>query len=1174
MSRRPFRFRLLCFRYEERNPASTLMGTDAFASDTASLALLPSEPLLEESRTFETDTPAQESSRGIERSAVEPVVVSQVPSDLPKAVVDELFSTPDGFEIGGFDPGPWLDHFAGFGSPRAIASPAPAQTGPIPAPGAGSSTSAPTSPMMMLQPDSGVEPLDSGATKGHITSDSSGGAQANRQGPNGQQQDVTSVTTDAGEVVTLEAPGHALRAVRAHAAPQQSGASFPYGWFSFEIGNVTPGGSATVRMTLPEGAAPSGYFKQDIGGHLSRFDFDGSTGAEIAGNVVTLHYVDGGRGDDDGLANGVIVDPGGPGHDSFFVILTTVDSLASEPSNFWSYGQGRFRVTRIADGPITPELPLAVSYSIGGTATNGLDYTELSGTVVIPAGMASADIIVDPLDDELVEPIETVVATLQPGAGYVVHTPNSGTVQIYSDNTGGGGGGGPPPPPPGGSLPTVGIVASDPDAFEQGLDPGQFSVSRDGDLTNGLTVSYSVSGAATPDQDYYGLSGSVLIPAGQASATFDVNPLDDVLIEGQEDVVATLVPSATYQIALGAETAPVWIADNDTVDLDIDSDNNNGLGPPDRSVAEDGIEDDPALPGKFVGTNVGDKDADGVPDFADGFNWDGVLGNGDDVNAQDGFTPLVLEAEAGVDLNVAKFKFSYSASDPSGVTLDANGTYSPAEGHSRIWKKDGALARDKAKANEGGDYVAPEVYTGVQLGLTGQTRVVTLYVEAIAPSSTPGDQRIAVEVDPDGDGPADFGYSDAVRATVRWVDAEVDTADTLEDQPVTINVLANDVGPDLRVIDVTQPYHGTVVLNPDDTITYTPNSNANGGPNGFYGLDQFSYTISDGQVVSDTTVVWIWVDPVDNLAPVADHDLFYTDLDTAATISGSYLLANDSDANGDSLTIQVVQLPAHGALVPDGFGNWTYTPDPGYSGVDGFAYQVLDGAVNSATALVAVGVAQQPKIEKLDTKEISQGGMKVGELSVQYVPDSGAIAAIWTSLVPQGKATQGEAAKKWFAHHFNWYQIATAATYLPVDAAGTRLTVPYVDPPPGGLGRDPNINNAPSWADKLAWYWNEQKGPPPGFQFSTTPLAKMVQGAKLIFADIPFNKPLPNQSTTFKTWLVALDQKAQIVKFLQAFTWDWSNPGGKNKITSAAWLPGSPADEEYKDIIGGFDKSL
>src|SRR5262249_33776479 len=44
--------------------------------------------------------------------------------------------------------------------------------------------------------------------------------------------------------------------------------------------------------------------------------FDGTTGAEIQDNVITLHLVDGGRGDADGVANGVIVDPGGPGQTS------------------------------------------------------------------------------------------------------------------------------------------------------------------------------------------------------------------------------------------------------------------------------------------------------------------------------------------------------------------------------------------------------------------------------------------------------------------------------------------------------------------------------------------------------------------------------------------------------------------------------------------------------------------------------------------------------------------------------------------------------------------------------------------------------------------------------------------------------------------------------------------
>jgi hypothetical protein len=83
--------------------------------------------------------------------------------------------------------------------------------------------------------------------------------------------------------------------------------------FGFDIRGVTPGGAAAVRMVLPEGSAPTGYFKQDATGALYSFDFDGTTGAVIDGNVITLHFVDGGRGDLDGKANGVIVDPGGPG---------------------------------------------------------------------------------------------------------------------------------------------------------------------------------------------------------------------------------------------------------------------------------------------------------------------------------------------------------------------------------------------------------------------------------------------------------------------------------------------------------------------------------------------------------------------------------------------------------------------------------------------------------------------------------------------------------------------------------------------------------------------------------------------------------------------------------------------------------------------------------------------
>jgi hypothetical protein len=58
-------------------------------------------------------------------------------------------------------------------------------------------------------------------------------------------------------------------------------------------------------------------------------------------------------------------------------------------------------------------LPLTVAYAIGGTATNGTDYSALPGTIEIPAGSASAAVLINPIADGLTEDIESVALTLQ-----------------------------------------------------------------------------------------------------------------------------------------------------------------------------------------------------------------------------------------------------------------------------------------------------------------------------------------------------------------------------------------------------------------------------------------------------------------------------------------------------------------------------------------------------------------------------------------------------------------------------------------------------------------------------------------------------------------------------------------------------------------------------------------
>jgi hypothetical protein len=80
-----------------------------------------------------------------------------------------------------------------------------------------------------------------------------------------------------------------------------------------------------------------------------------------------------------------------------------------------------------------------------------------------------------------------------------------------------------------------------------------------------------------------------------------------------------------------------------------------------------------------------------------------------------------------------------------------------------------------------------------------------------------------------------------------------DTATTVNGFPVTINVLANDSDPDgdpLTVTGVTDPPNGTAVNNGDGTVTYTPDC-------GFFGIDSFDYTISDGQGGTDTGTVTV-----------------------------------------------------------------------------------------------------------------------------------------------------------------------------------------------------------------------------------------------------------------------------------------------------------------------------
>ena len=73
---------------------------------------------------------------------------------------------------------------------------------------------------------------------------------------------------------------------------------------------------------------------------------------------------------------------------------------------------------------------LTVNYAIGGTATNGIDYVPLSGSVTIPAGERRSDIAIVPLDDGPPDINSTVIVKLMPGTNYVLGFPKAAAALI------------------------------------------------------------------------------------------------------------------------------------------------------------------------------------------------------------------------------------------------------------------------------------------------------------------------------------------------------------------------------------------------------------------------------------------------------------------------------------------------------------------------------------------------------------------------------------------------------------------------------------------------------------------------------------------------------------------------------------------------------------------------
>ncbi|MDF5051336.1 tandem-95 repeat protein [Vibrio parahaemolyticus] len=211
--------------------------------------------------------------------------------------------------------------------------------------------------------------------------------------------------------------------------------------------------------------------------------------------------------------------------------------------------------------------------------------------------------------------------------------------------------------------------------------------------------------------------------------------------------------------------------------------------------------------------------------------------------------------------------------------------------------------------------------------------------------------------------PSGESVSQTVDFTVAPVaDIVADTATVVEDTPTIIKVLGNDTfeGNDKVVsLDANNgPVNGSVSVNPDGSVTYTPNDN-------YHGIDSFTYIVTSGGV-SESTTVNVDVTP-ENDAPVAKDDTAITDEDTPVTID---VLPNDTDADGDKLSVESASLPKEQGTVEVVNGKLVFTPAENFNGHAEITYTVTDGQLtDEAKVTVTVNPVNDAPTIKVDAVE-------------------------------------------------------------------------------------------------------------------------------------------------------------------------------------------------------------
>ncbi|HFD4062337.1 TPA: tandem-95 repeat protein [Vibrio parahaemolyticus] len=430
---------------------------------------------------------------------------------------------------------------------------------------------------------------------------------------------------------------------------------------------------------------------------------------------------------------------------------------------------------------------------------------------------------------------------------------------------------------------------------------------------------------------------------GPANGTVSVNPDGSVTYTPNDNYHGT--DSFTYIVTSGG------VSESTTVNVDVTPVNDAPVAKDDTAITD---EDTPVM----IDVLPNDTDIDGDKLSIQSASLPEAQGKVEIVDGKLVFTPAEnFNGDAEITYTVT----DGSLTDQATVKVTVNAVNDTPVVESNI--ADQTLAEDFTPYSIDLNTAFSDVDGELTFSVSGNSNIQVAIVNGIATFTPTADWNGSETLTFTATDPSGESISQTVNFTVAPVaDIVADKATVVEDTPTIIKVLGNDTFEgDGKVVSLDTnngPANGTVSVNPDGSVTYTPNDN-------YVGKDTFTYVVTSGGV-SESTAVEVNVTPV-NDAPVAKDDIATTQEDTAVTID---VLPNDSDVDGDKLSIQSASVPEAQGKVEIVDGKLVFTPAENFHGDAEITYIVTDGQLtDEAKVAVTVNPVNDAPTIKVDAVE-------------------------------------------------------------------------------------------------------------------------------------------------------------------------------------------------------------